>query len=348
MMKYSITILLFFLTLHCSAQTNFQLFLVGDAGDDDLTGETLDSLKANINRNSNSTLIFLGDNCYRNFPFQFRGFDSSLITQKRILSQLSILENYKGAAYFVPGNHDWWNTINFNKGKQKLQMEESFIEQNLSTNKSISNNKNVFLPQHGSPGPSVVELNNHKICVVFIDTDWLLLLDEKRTPKTNQQQEKIFYQQLDSVMSVTEKKQQQIVVVAHHPIKAYDNLLGRKVKHPKLFTRVKMSLMGYPSYQKMITQLQTVFEKHHRVIFASGHVHALQYYNTGNVQYVVSGSGSKTLHGDEINPPQNAHEYRVWGEEGFFVLNFETTKTNIVLYHEKGKKKTVVDELLMK
>ena len=105
----------------------------------------------------------------------------------------SILENYKGAAYFVPGNHDWWNTTNFNKGKQKLQMEESFIEQNLALNKSISNTKNVFLPQHGSPGPSVVEMNDNKICVVFMDTDWLLLLDEKRTPKINQEQEKIFY-----------------------------------------------------------------------------------------------------------------------------------------------------------
>ncbi|MEY4876478.1 MAG: hypothetical protein RL708_1627 [Bacteroidota bacterium] len=344
-MKYGVICCLFFLlTLNCAAQNNFKLFLVGDAGDDDLTGETLDSLKANINRSTNSALIFLGDNCYRNIPFQFRGFDSSRITQKRIIAQLSILKNYKGAAYFVPGNHDWWNTINFNKGKQHLQMEESFIEQNLALNKSISNSKNVFLPQHGSPGPSVVELNENKICVVFIDTDWLLLLDEKQTPKTNQQQAKIFYQQLDSVMNVAEKKHQQIVVVAHHPIKAYDNLLGRKVKHPKLFSRVKMSMMGYPSYQNMITQLQTVFEKHHRVVFASGHVHALQYYNTGNVQYLVSGSGSKTLRGNETKPPCNNKECRIWKEEGFFEIEYLPTESKIWLHHDAGKKKMEVSK----
>ncbi len=344
-MKCCLLLLLFFFTLHCSAQSNFKLFLVGDAGDDDLAGETLDSLKANIHRSSNSALIFLGDNCYRNYPLQYRGFDSSRITQKRILSQLSILDNYKGAAYFVPGNHDWWNTTNFNKGKHHLQMEESFIEKNLAVNKSIQNNNQVFLPQHGSPGPAVVELNENKICVIFIDTDWLLLLDEKRTPNLIKQVEKTFYHQLDSVMTVADKKQQQIIVVAHHPIKAHYNLFNRKVKHPQIFTRVKMSLMGYPSYQKMATQLQTIFEKHHRVIFASGHVHALQYYNTGNVQYIVSGSGSKTLRKKEINPPSTTCEYRVWNEEGFFVLNFENKKTEVQLFHNRGLKNTLIDVL---
>ncbi len=345
MLKTFSFLLFFFIAFHCSAQSNFKLFLVGDAGDDDLAGETLDSLKANINRSSNSALIFLGDNCYRNIPLQYRGFDSSRITQKRILAQLSILKNYKGAAYFVPGNHDWWNTTNFNKGKHHLQMEESFIEKNLALNKTISDNENVFLPQHGSPGPGIVELDDHKICVLFIDTNWLLLLDEKRTPNNIKQFEKTFYHQLDSVMTTADIKLQQIVVVAHHPIKAHYNLFNRKVKHPKIFTRIKMSLMGYPSYQKMATQLQTIFEKHSRVIFASGHVHALQYYNTGNVQYIVSGSGSKTIHKKETNPPSNTHEYRIWNEEGFFVLNFENKKTEVQLFHNRGLKNTVVDIL---
>src|SRR5580704_11650527 len=100
-----------------SAQTPlYKIFLIGDAGDDEMTNQTLDSLKSRLNANPNSAVIFLGDNSYRNalgglLPFGYKGFDSSAFTQKNVRAELDVVSGYKGAVYFVPGNHDWWNLM---------------------------------------------------------------------------------------------------------------------------------------------------------------------------------------------------------------------------------------------
>src|SRR5437868_475485 len=70
-------------------QPEFKLYLVGDAGDNEIAGETLDSLKSKLMANSNSALVFLGDNSYRNAFFGlvhygFKGFDGGRITQHKL------------------------------------------------------------------------------------------------------------------------------------------------------------------------------------------------------------------------------------------------------------------------
>ena len=95
MQKIITTIILLFLVHQLHAQDNsvFKLFLVGDAGENQLTGATLDSLRNKLLDNPNSAVVFLGDNSYKKilwvFP-GFKGFDSSQVTQKKVLSQLSI------------------------------------------------------------------------------------------------------------------------------------------------------------------------------------------------------------------------------------------------------------------
>ncbi|HMH34221.1 MAG TPA: hypothetical protein VK543_14385 [Puia sp.] len=86
-------------------QQSFKVFLVGDAGEDATTGETLKNLGKQLLANPNSVVIFLGDNCYKSdlwgiIPYGFKGFDSSKLTRKKIMSQLDILTNYKGHVFF--------------------------------------------------------------------------------------------------------------------------------------------------------------------------------------------------------------------------------------------------------
>src|SRR6185312_7656550 len=213
--------------------------------------------------------IFLGDNSYKDFLFipTFKGFDSGRITRKKMLSQLSILDGYKGSAYFVPGNYDWWNNTN-------------------------ANATTTFLPKDGSPGPATQELDSGKIKIVFIDTDWPILLGFKSTPKENFDFEPIFYHRLDSVIAGAVAKKQVVIVVAHHPVYSTGKVLANPIKHPHLFGRVKQSFLAFPSYKTMSDKITAILEKYPDVYYASGHIHALQYHLHNSVHYLISGAGS--------------------------------------------------------
>ena len=346
MQKIITTIILLFLVHQLHAQDNsvFKLFLVGDAGENQLTGATLDSLKNKLLDNPNSAVVFLGDNSYKKilwvFP-GFKGFDSSKVTQKKVLSQLSILNNYHGSVFFVPGNHDWWNTKKFEKGKRKLKMEESFIEAILKENTTIKNpDTTSFLPSNGNPGPAFTELDNERVRIIFIDTEWFLLLGFKKTPAENILLEKNFYQNLDSIVADSKRKGQRVIVTGHHPLFS-EGPYAKALKHPDLFKRIKYSYMASTPYKSMIKQLNGILEKYPGIYYACGHVHALQYFTNNGVNYIVSGSGSKTIHisKKKSDKAETCSQDRciVWNEQGFFEMDFSNSKEKVIMYHlEKG------------
>src|ERR1700733_10106805 len=196
-------ILLLSFTRGSAQNENFKVFLVGDAGEDKITGETLKNLHAQLIGNPNSAVIFLGDNAYKSIlwgiiPFGFKGFDGTALSQKKVRSQLDILTQYKGYVYFVPGNHDWWNIKSIERGKRKLKLEEDFIEQDLNKNSTIANPAHNFLPTDGSPGPDFAELDNHSIRVIFIDTYRLIMEGFKKKGTEDTALANHFYHSLDS------------------------------------------------------------------------------------------------------------------------------------------------------
>ncbi|HLG33299.1 MAG TPA: hypothetical protein VI757_00340 [Bacteroidia bacterium] len=230
----------------------------------------------------------------------------------------------------------------FHKGKKKLKLEEDFIEENLTQNKNILNpDSTSFLPSDGSPGPASVELNDKKVRVVFIDTYWLILLGFRKTPPENEAIAEAFYHNLDSILADASAKKQEIVVAAHHPI----NSVGRHanaIKHPKFLSRIKTSSRQFPSYKKMTVRLDSLLRKYPGTYYVSGHVHALQYYFSSNVHYIISGSGSKT---NKKKPKKNSPpepcletECRVWNEQGFFTIDFSDSSEKITMTHCSGRK----------
>src|SRR3978361_2353884 len=101
-------------------QNSFKIFLVGDAGDHEESGETLINLRKELLYNPNSAVVFLGDNSYKSIlwgliPFGYKGFDSTRNTIEKINSQLALLDQYQGSAFFTPGNHDWWNRLTYER-----------------------------------------------------------------------------------------------------------------------------------------------------------------------------------------------------------------------------------------
>ncbi|HXB10869.1 MAG TPA: metallophosphoesterase [Bacteroidia bacterium] len=327
----------FFIFHFSFSQTPYKVFLVGDAGENEMTGEALDSLKSKMDANPNSAVVFLGDNTYKEIFFGltegFKGFDSTKVAIKKMKSQLEIINGYKGSAYFIPGNHDWWNLTTFERGKRKLKIEENFIEAILHDNKTIVNPDATFLPKNGSPGPAVADLDNGNVKLVFIDTNWLNLLAFKYNPKENLEFAKVFYQRLDSILTSANTRKQQVVVVGHHATFTTGNILNRTIKHPFLFKRIKQSYKDFPGYKEMSAQLNAIFEKHPGVYYAAGHLHALQYHTQNGVHYMISGSGSKT------DPEKcTSTDCEIWNEQGFFEIDFYPDHQDVIMYRDGGKK----------
>jgi hypothetical protein len=329
------------------AQNSFKIFLVGDAGDHRDAGETLVNLQKELTSNPNSAVIFLGDNSYKDIlwgiiPFGYKGFDSSRNTMDKINSQLAILNHYGGYVYFTPGNHDWWNRSTYEKGKPKLAMEESFIEKNLKQNQHIANPDKVFLPANGGYGPDYVELNHQSIRLIFIDTYRIIQTGIKK--KKIPDEENLFYGRLDSVIREGYVLKEKIMVVAHHPVHSigpYNNVL----KHYYLFTRIKASMATFPSYQVMSSKINAILKKYPGIYYASGHVHALQYFYTeDSIHYMISGAGSKEkmltekeiVKYDAVKKPD---DYLLWDSGGFFEVEFDGQTTKTTLYYDDGSLK---------
>jgi hypothetical protein len=344
--------LLFLLPFHnARAQGEFHVYLVGDAGDHEEAGETLVNLHKELISHPNSAVIYLGDNVYKDIlwgiiPFGFKGFDSSRNTIGKIRSQMNIMDHYKGSVYFVPGNHDWWNETTYEKGRKKLAMEESFIDENLKLNTSIANPSKTFLPAHGGYGPEYVELDNRRIRLVFIDTYRIIQTGIKKSAIP--EEEKTFYQRFDSVLNDGYRQHQQIIVVAHHPVYAAGPY-GRPLKHPYLFRRIKASMTGFPSYRDMSLRINELLRRYPGIYYVSGHIHALQYFYTkDSVHYIISGAGSKEnkLSVKEIskyNGVESLYQYLLWNSGGFFELSFNSQSASTILHYQEGLLKCVVE-----
>ncbi len=332
------------------AQEDFKIYLVGDAGDHTESGGTLKNLQTELSAHPNSAVIFLGDNSYKDIlwgiiPFGFKGFDSSTNTMDKIRSQLSILDNYGGSAFFIPGNHDWWNRTTYIKGKPKLQMEESFIEENLKLNTHIANPTNVFLPHHGGYGPEFVELDKGRFRIIFIDSYRIIQTGIKKQKKPPE--EEVFYDRLDSLVRAGYLLNQKVIVVAHHPVFSLGPI-NEPLKHPYFQRRIKASNATFPSYQAMSEKINKILHKYPGVYYASGHVHALQYYlTTDSIHYIISGSGSKEkiLTAKEIkkyDAQKAPQDYLLWNSGGFFEIDFNGRATNTFLYYDEASKKCTI------
>lgn len=340
---YAFCMLLF--NLHTAfAQNCFKIFLVGDAGDQEESGETLINLRKELLNNPNSAVVFMGDNSYKNIlwgiiPFGYKGFDSSRNTIEKINSQLALLDHYQGSAFFIPGNHDWWNRLSYEKGRPKLAMEESYISKNLAKNTSIANPGNVFLPKNGSYGPEYVELNHRTIRLIFIDTYRIIMTGIKKNKIP--QEELLFYNRLDSVIRAGYELGQKIVIVAHHPVYSV-GLLNKPLSRPYLFRRIKASYAQFPSYKTMVSKIDTILSRYPGIYYASGHLHALQYFITkDHVHYIISGAGSKEnkLSEKEIiryDKGPLPDDYLIWNSGGFFELEFSPGSTNTFLFYNNA------------
>ncbi len=326
------------------------LYLIGDAGEGDTTGATLRDLRIKMLDNPNSAVIFLGDNCYLKtfisalFNLEVGGFNDSKFARRRLMSQVGIMKGYKGSAYFIPGNHDWWNLISVKKGKKLLLKEQRFIEDTLKSYTTLKNhNEETFLPADGSPGPVSLDFNGGKTRIIFIDT-YRLIIEEGRKRKSAKVLLDKFYNDLAAQLKDATGKHEKIIVVAHHPIHAKGKHSGALVLAERIVRRFGDNNTNYPPYHKMAVRLDSLLKQqnHPDIYYVSGHEHSLEYIANDSLHYIVSGAGSK-LDPVKQESCEDATECLQWNEEGFFEVDFYGHKESIVMYHRKDEKSELVE-----
>jgi hypothetical protein len=345
-MKYFLPFFLFYcfyFCYTCDAQTpstpTFKLFLIGDAGEGDTTGATLYDLHLKLLDNPNSAVVFLGDNCYvRSFfgllKLEVGGFDGGKVARRRVMAQLNILRGYKGFAYFVPGNHDWWNHTNLKRGKKRLLAEQLFIEDTLKRFTTLKNYKDgTFLPSDGNPGPISRDFNDGKTRIIFVDT-YRLIIEEGKKRHQDTLLLNSFYRKLREQLTDASKKKEKIIVVAHHPIHAKGSHSFPLVFWEKLMRRFADSNTNYPPYNRTAVRLDSLLKEHHHpdVYYVSGHEHSLEYFFNDSLHYIVSGAGSR-IDQLKLESCQDATECEQWNEEGFFEIDFYGRYEKVLMYH---------------
>lgn len=347
-MKNSIKALFFvFFPLITFGQLPFSVYLIGDTGEDTIPGKALQMLEVQLLSDSNSAVVFLGDNVYPN----------GLILKNRISllhleSQLQILKQYKGQAYFIPGNHDW--DAQRRNGLNRLLDEQHFVTDYLKKNSNLLNkNELFFLPEGGLPGPETVMLNE-KTRMIFIDTQWFLHFHKKNTVGSKQHTIDLFYTKLDSLLAFSKSNKEQVIIVGHHPL--YTNGEHSRKLQPLRFliNYTPLQLFGLlglnrllsqdirqPCYRKMRKRMIRSFNKYDNIIYASGHDHNMQCFKEGNNKFIVSGCGSKL---SKLKTKKTfASVFEDDKKIGFVKLEFVGKKVTTIIYRVGEKEKLLLD-----
>ncbi|UWX59183.1 metallophosphoesterase [Chryseobacterium oranimense] len=318
------------------SENDFKVFLVGDAGnaDEPQAQNTLNLLKNKLDSaDSNSMLIFLGDNIYPNGLPKESDKDYALAKQK-LENQLAVTKNFKGKTLVIPGNHDW------NNGLDGLKAQEDLV-------KAYFNDKKAFLPKN-SCGIDDINLSKD-IKLIVIDTEWILVnwdkypgVNKNCTIKTRED----FFTEFKDL--ITKNQDKKIIVALHHPVissgthagfnsaKSHLYPLKSKVPIPVVasFINVLRSSSGASledinnkHYADLANRLKSIVQDKENIIFVSGHDHNLQYHEDRNIRQIISGAGSKTDPATIVEKTDFSY-----GGSGFAVLNIRKDKSTDVEY----------------
>ncbi|WP_020530204.1 metallophosphoesterase [Flexithrix dorotheae] len=353
-----------------------RVYLIGDTGEDLFAGKTLKGLQNDLLADSNSTVIFLGDNVYPKGVRKALDIYNPIDLQKLTL-QLDLLQEYKGNMYFIPGNHDWHKVGK--KGYETLLNQAIYLEEYVKEKDfKLANLENgVFLPKpFGTPGPVKVVLPGD-ILLILIDTEWLIhkSIGMKVGVSTEEtsivEEEKRFWKDLEEMISGA--SQREIMFVAHHPMFSIGehgsksngpdagNALSKRLKSQELYGR------GYNDFRQKALQIINKSEK--SIIYAAGHEHNLQYWNNQDEKhFIVSGAGSKhTAYYPKVqykrwnlnlseNPDQAVSliypkvKKKVKGkhvETGYFIINYYESGEKEIIMKDSGMSDFSEDGLLL-
>ena len=111
-----------------TSELSHRFYLIGDAGNAAANESTLPLLslqKRLQDAPENSSVIFLGDNVYQH-GIPKKDSEGYELAKHRLQTQIKSVNNYKGQAIFIPGNHDYHSD-----GIKGLKRQENLVEDAL-------------------------------------------------------------------------------------------------------------------------------------------------------------------------------------------------------------------------
>ncbi len=285
-----------------------RIILIGDAGYQ-VNGKQpeLELIKKNFSLDSNTTVLFLGDNVYpQGLPSTYaRNYE-----EKRAIldSQINLVLDKGARSFIISGNHDWMQgrAGGFAQVRNQINHIQSRALPNVQ-----------YLPSDGCPGPELVELNKNTVLVV-IDSQWWLHRHEKPgvTYSCDTHDEYELLESLKNIVSAHEDKL--LIFAAHHPFITYgrhggyyslkQHIFPFTEMHHKLY--IPLPVIGslyplvrgvfgniqdtrHPVYKSFSRSVDSILSQHPYCIRVAGHEHNLQLIEQSGQYYIVSGAGSK-------------------------------------------------------
>lgn len=308
---YSILLLL---QISCLYSQTHTVYFIGDAGKDPQPGKVLRVLQKHLERDSNSTVVFLGDNCYpkgiNTKDLEVVNYPYAHADAKNLVSQLSILKKYLGYVFFVPGNHDW-KAQKRHEAIRSIKNEELVISAYISDSTHVRNkreHKAVFV-WGGEENKEKVVVHDltDRLSVFLFDSQFYFQSQKGWSRKEKKLHFNDLIDQLDSLMSKKEQEGKKLIIASHHPI--FTNGSHSRYRQPLrfIFNWTPLYLLGklginrwlsqdidQPFYSYYREKFLTLLEKHSGVYFLAGHDHNLQYITETDDHHLVSGAGSKS------------------------------------------------------
>lgn len=290
------------------------IYLIGDAGGAKMDKSTIPLIELQKHlkvddRNDDATdVVFLGDNIY---PVGMPpvGHENRADAEHKLNVQLESVRAFEGNITFVPGNHDWYTF-----GREGLKRQEEYIESYLSQyNETFTD---FFRPSNGCGNVDVMIIAD-KIALLAIDSHWFLTDKPKDYDysdceiQTRKEFVKAFADTLSNL------KDYDIMLTMHHPFYTTGKHGGwfrfqsylmplteykEQIRIPlptsgfivnKMRARISEQDTKSGPYAQYRHHLIPPIEKHGNTIVAAGHEHTLQHHVLNDVNYIVSGSGSK-------------------------------------------------------
>ena len=326
-----------------------RIILIGGAGElQNEKNPVIEKVKSLFNLNDGKTnIIFLGDNIYEyGLPdITAKNFEAK---RKILDEQVSLVKGTNAKAWFLPGDYDW------KKGKEggweQLKNQQQYIE-------SLQLSNVEMMPKNGCPGPVEIAIND-QVVIVFMDSQWWLEKSEK--PGFNSgcdcQTEEEITNALKEIISVNADKL--LLVAMHHPFYTHGSHGGYFTLKQHIFPLTDMApglfiplpVVGsiypvtrgwfgtpqdihHPDYRVMIKSVEESLKAHPNVIHVAGHDQSLQFLQKDSINYIVSGSGSKTA-----RVKKGKYSLFAKNENGFAVLEItQSGKVTVNFYGEKSE-----------
>lgn len=342
-----------------------RVYLIGDCGnaDYDSLQKAVFLLRPALAENEvddeNTSVVYLGDNIYPD-GLAPEGHPDRLLGEVRLQTQINTVKRFRGHIRMVPGNHDWYDY-----GREGLARQEKLIEDGIAKDHPYHTDHDYFQPSNGCGDVEVSQVGD--VNIVAIDSHWWLEAHDDGYDWSNcDVQDKV---QFEARIRETfdNLKGEDVILTMHHPThtngKHNGNFRLKEVLFPtsELYSLLylPLPLTGYvyskmrafvtPQDNKNATNralqnlTKEIAAEHGQTIVAAGHEHNIQYFYTDDINFIVSGSGSKKsavamIGGSEFS----------YGHYGYAVLDYYNDGSRWVKFYSPNKETNKLEEVFRK